>query len=80
MKKEKRFDMFQKPQKPAWYLVALERVLTFFWITYEKLFKGMKIDNSLTKDVKGPVFCVSNHASMIDFPISVAALKPHKIT
>ena len=80
MKKEKRFDMFLKPQKPAWYMVALERLLTFFWITYEKLFKGMKIDNSLTKNIKGPVFCVSNHASMIDFPISVAALKPHKIT
>ena len=80
MKKEKRFDMFKKTQKPAWYMVALERILTFFWLTYEKLFKGLKIDRSETKNIRGPVFCVSNHASMIDFPIAVAALKPLKVT
>ena len=80
MKKEKRFDMFKKTQKPAWYMVALERILTFFWLTYEKLFKGLKIDRSETKNIRRPVFCVSNHASMIDFPIAVAALKPLKVT
>ena len=56
MKKEKRFDMFKKTQKPAWYMVALERILTFFWLTYEKLFKGLKIDRSETKNIRGPVF------------------------
>lgn len=80
MKKEKRFDMFKQPEKPAWYLVALERILTFFWLTYEKIFKGFKLDKSETKNLKGPVFCLSNHASMIDFPISVAALSPQKTT
>ena len=55
MKKEKRFDMFRQPQKPAWYLVALERFLTFCWLSYEKLFKGFKLDKSETKHLKGPV-------------------------
>lgn len=80
MKEEKRFDMFKQPGKPKWYLVALERFLTFFWLTYEKIFKGFKLDKSETKNLKGPVFCLSNHASMIDFPISVAALTPNKTT
>ena len=80
MKKEKRFDMFRQPQKPAWYLVALERFLTFCWLSYEKLFKGFKLDKSETKHLKGPVLCLSNHASMIDFPVSIAALTPLKTT
>lgn len=80
MKKEKRFDMFQQAQKPAWYLVALERLLTFLWLGFEKVFKGFKLDKSETKHLKGPVLCLSNHASMIDMPIAVAALTPLKTT
>ena len=80
MKKKKRFDMFQQAQKPAWYLVALERLLTFFWLGFEKVFKGFKLDKSETKHLKGPVLCLSNHASMIDMPIAIAALTPLKTT
>lgn len=80
MKKEKRFDMNAALTKPRWYLVALERFLSGAWVLYEKMFKKMKIDNKDIKGLEGPVFCLSNHASMIDFPISVEALKPLEIT
>lgn len=75
MKQIKRFDMNKETQKPSWYLIALERFLTFLWLTYEKMFKKFKLDKSEIKGVKGPVLCLSNHASMIDFPIAVSAMK-----
>jgi len=76
MKKEKRFDMNKCRLKPTPFFVFLERFLSWGWL----LFDPVKIDKKDIKGIKGPVLCLSNHASMIDFPICVKALKPINTT
>ena len=76
MKKEKRFDMNATTCKPTKLLVFLERILSWGWL----LFNPAKIDKKDIKGIKGPVLCLSNHASMIDFPICVKALHPMTTT
>ena len=62
--------------KPTWLLTFLERLLTWGWLTFD----DVKVDKKEIKGIKGPVLCLSNHASMVDFPICVKALKPMTTT
>ncbi|MCQ2427527.1 MAG: hypothetical protein MJ137_03870 [Clostridia bacterium] len=73
-KKIKAFDTSKKPKNPYFFLMPVEWGGTAAYT----IPAGGKITKINCEGLKPPYLLLANHASMIDFPMAVKAIFPHK--
>lgn len=71
---KKKFDTTEKPWKTPWYIVALEHII----LLYFKLITKIKINRKECKKIQKPCLILQNHASFIDFGLTLMATSPHR--
>ncbi len=74
MKSRESFDTAKKPIRPRPYLMPVEWVGSAGFL----LAKKGKITKHRCEDLKPPYLLLSNHASFVDFPMTVKAIFPHR--
>jgi len=74
MKQKTAFDTSMKIKKPCPVLLVVEWIITLY---YTIIGKGIRITKHDCEGLKPPYLLLSNHASMVDFPVALKASFPH---
>lgn len=73
MKKQKRFDLNRKPNKPRFYLKIVEYLAIPFFLIFNKA--KVRTEKAVKK-IKGPCLILASHASFMDFPMLLKGIFP----
>lgn len=69
----------KKKQPPNRPIGPIYRTATRLFLAYLKLFRGLRIDNTAIKGLKGPYLVIANHQSFVDFGSVAGCCLPNRI-